>query len=239
MSCIRAGAVAIFLVPVAVVGACSSDPPRAVAPTGSLTHVVTAPRAGRTAGTLDVTSGYHAVIVRTTDLGGLLFRATTPLGSAALPTDTVERGQVLIGQRGTDSGGGPTDLVVSISSAVRWTLRFTGGATSVRLGLSTGQIRAVDFVSGFALIDLTLPKPHGSLPVTMSGGSTQFTVHLAGDAPARVRVAGGASTVTVDGTRRTGVAGGTTLTPPTWPAAANRYDIDCTAGVSTLRVIHG
>lgn len=232
-------AAAVFLLLAVVTGGCSSGKPTPVLASGSIAHVLTEPRADRTTGTLDVAAGYHAVTVRSADLGASLFRASTPTGSAAAPTATVDRGQVLIGERGTKAGGGPAALDVTLSTAVRWTLRFTGGAQSLRLDLTAGRVRAVDLVSGFALIDLRLPAPHGSLPVTMSGGSSEFTVHLAGAAPARVRLAGGASTVVVDGTRHTGVAGGTTFTPPGWPTAANRYDIDCTAGVSMLRVVRG
>jgi hypothetical protein len=222
-----------------VAAACSSDGPAPGRPASpAAPRVLTAPRGERTSGTLDVASGFHSVAVRAADLGASLFRAATPATSSALPTATVDRGHVLIGERGAASGGGPAYLDVAISTSVRWTLRFTGGASSLRLALSAGRIRAVDLVSGFALINLTLPKPDGSLRVTMAGGSTDFAVHLVDAAPARVRVAGGAGTVILDGARRTGVAGGTTLAPPTWATAANRYDIDCTAGVSTLSVVH-
>ncbi|MFC7760502.1 hypothetical protein ACFQY4_22570 [Catellatospora bangladeshensis] len=42
--------------------------------------------------------------------------------------------------------------------------------------------------------------------------------------------------MTVDGVRRSGIAGGTVFTPPGWADAADRYDVDATAGVSTLTV---
>jgi hypothetical protein len=46
-----------------------------------------------------------------------------------------------------------------------------------------------------------------------------------------VRIGGGAASTEVDGVRRTGLAAGTVLATTT---AADRYDVDATAGVSTL-----
>jgi hypothetical protein len=42
--------------------------------------------------------------------------------------------------------------------------------------------------------------------------------------------------VTIDGVTHSGVAGGSMWTPDGWSAAADRYDIDATSGVSTLVV---
>jgi hypothetical protein len=41
---------------------------------------------------------------------------------------------------------------------------------------------------------------------------------------------------TVDGQSLTGVAGGTVVTPPGWATATARFDVDATAGVSSLTV---
>jgi hypothetical protein len=51
-----------------------------------------------------------------------------------------------------------------------------------------------------------------------------------------VAAAGGAGSVTIDGATHSGVAGGSMWTPDNWAAAADRYDIDATSGVSTLNV---
>ena len=65
----------------------------------------------------------------------------------------------------------------------------------------------------------------------MAGGATEFTLHVPTGVATGVRVGGGAASADVDGVRRTGLAGGTVLSTAT---ATDRYDVDATAGVSTL-----
>jgi hypothetical protein len=81
-----------------------------------------------------------------------------------------------------------------------------------------------------------LPAAAGTQRVTMSGGVGQFTVRLGGAGPVRVAATGGAGSVTVDGATHTGVAGGSVWTPDGWDTATSRYDVDATAGVSTMTV---
>jgi hypothetical protein len=95
-------------------------------------------------------------------------------------------------------------------------------------------LRELDFGAGSARIDATLPAPVGTVPVTMSGGASSFQLHLPHGVPVQVRFAGGAGSAVVDGTSRSGIAGGTVLSALDWQGAANRYDIDNTAGVSAL-----
>lgn len=62
--------------------------------------------------------------------------------------------------------------------------------------------------------------------------------HGVGGQPARVRVGGGAGTVTVDDDHRTGVAAGTVVTSGDWTGSGDRYEIELSAGVSRLVVSH-
>lgn len=89
----------------------------------------------------------------------------------------------------------------------------------------------MDLVAGATRIELDLPVPDRTVPVRMEGGATEFTVHVPAGVATGVRVGGGAASTDVDGARRTGLAGGTVLSTST---ASDRYDVDATAGVSTL-----
>ena len=85
-------------------------------------------------------------------------------------------------------------------------------------------------------LDVSLPRPAGTMPFLLAGGVSQFRLGLPGGVPARVTVGGGASFVSVDDQNLTGIAGGTVLTPPGWGAATARFDIDATSGFSRLTV---
>ena len=129
---------------------------------------------------------------------------------------------------------GSANMAITLSSATRWTLRFAGGGKVHTVDLRGGKVAGVDFVAGVAAIDLTLPEPDGVVVVRMAGGATTFDVHAPTDVPVRVRMTGGGGSAVIDGATRSGIAGGTVIEPAGWADAADRYDIDAVAGVSSL-----
>ncbi|MFI6760123.1 hypothetical protein ACIBF5_13395 [Micromonospora sp. NPDC050417] len=198
-------------------------------------HTVIGAADGRREATLDLVNGSDVVRVRAADLGDDLYRISTGPDARVRPSVHVDGDTVLAGLAGTGRGG-PAVVSIVLSDAVRWHVRLGGGAGEETVDLSGGRIAEVEFSAGTNRAEVTLPPPGGTVRVVMSGGASQLLVHLTGDAPVRVRAGGGAGTVTVDGASRTGVAGGTVITPPAWAGATDRYDIDATAGVSTLTV---
>lgn len=95
---------------------------------------------------------------------------------------------------------------------------------------------SADLTGGADHIDLTLPRPDGTLTVRMSGGVSLWDVHTTQHVPVRVRVGSGASRVVLDGLSHDGVAAGSLFTPQQWPDAVNRIDVDAVAGLSALTV---
>jgi hypothetical protein len=198
-------------------------------------HTVTGAIDDRREATFELINGSDVVRVRSADLGDDLYRVSTPDDAKVMPSVHVDGGTVLAGLTGTGLGG-PAIVEVVLSSAVRWRIRLGGGASEEIVDLTGGQIGEVEFSAGTNRAEVSLPPASATARVLMSGGASQFLVHLTGDAPVRVRAGGGAGTVTVDGASRSGVAGGTVIMPPGWTSATDRYDIDATAGVSTLTV---
>jgi hypothetical protein len=92
--------------------------------------------------------------------------------------------------------------------------------------LRGGKVAVVAVTADTDVLDVTLPRPAGTLPFLFAGGASQFRLSLPGGVPARVIAGAGAGYLT-------GVAGGTMLATPGWA----RFDIDATAGVSRLTVI--
>jgi hypothetical protein len=123
---------------------------------------------------------------------------------------------------------------VLLDRPVRWQVRISGGATSQLLDLRGARLSGVDLAAGAARIELVLPVPDRAVPIRMAGGATEFTLHVPQGVATAVRVDGGAADTDVDGVRRTGLAAGTVLATST---AADRYDVEATAGVSTLNLV--
>ncbi|MFI5835714.1 hypothetical protein ACIA5A_18750 [Micromonospora sp. NPDC051300] len=229
-----------------LVGGCRSGEPRNAA--GGHGHTWTGSGAGdpRTlaAARGDLRSAVFALVdgadvvrVRTADLGDDLYRVSTPAGAKVRPAVSASDGTVTAGLAAT-GGAGPALVDVVLHDDVRWRVRLGGGAQEEVLDLRGGRIEEVELTAGTSRAEVTLPPAEGTMRLSMTGGAGRLLVHLAGDAPVRVRAAGGAGRVSVDGVERVGVAGGTALAPSGWTAATDRYDIDAVAGVSDLIVDH-
>jgi hypothetical protein len=227
------GGVAAVLLLALVIGQNGNDFLR---PGGSdvAAHLASARSDGRTQARLAVTSGAAMLSVQAADLGADLYRVSTPVTSGAVPAVTVSgAGQVLVGLRDL-GGGGPSVLQVLLSDQVRWSIDLDGGATETDVDLARGRLAELGFGAGSARIEATLPHPEGSVTVRMTGGASTYDLHLPAGVPARVRLGGGAGSVTVDGVTRSGVTGGDTSDTPGWSTAADRYDIENSAGVSAI-----
>jgi hypothetical protein len=203
-----------------------------LASSSSTAHAASMPLSGRSSAELEITAGMPVLDVTTARLGGTLLRVSTPSHSAVRPilSGTAPVTLALAGV----SGQGPVDVV--LNSAVTWSLDFAGGTQRTNADLRGGKVSRIDVSAGSDVLDVSLPRPAGTLPFLLAGGVTQFTLSLPGGVPAQVRVGGGAAEVSMGGQDLTGVAGGTVLTPPGWSAATSRFDIDATAGFSRLTV---
>ena len=197
-------------------------------------HTVVGRADGRAEASFVLTGGSDAVRVRAADLGGDLYRVATPADSRISPV-VRDDGTVRATLVGSGQHGGAT-VEVLLSRAVRWRVELAGGAAEEVVDLAAAPGAEAAFSAGATRIEVVLPAPHGTSRVSLTGGASQVQVTVAAGPPVRVRAGGGAGSVTVDGATRSGVAGGTVLTPPDWAGSADRYDIDAASGVSTLTV---
>ena len=230
----------IVAVPVAVAAVAAGG--TAVALTASpAAHVASMSTAGRSSAALKITAGTPVLKISVGQLGGTLLRVSTP---ASAPVRPVLSGSelILLSLAGASQGSGhdaqsPGYAVkVVLNSAVTWSLDLAGGTQRTDADLRGGKVGGIAVTAGSDILDVSLPKPAGTLPFLLAGGASQFLLSLPGGVPAQVTVGGGAAFVSVDGQNLTGVAGGTVLTPPGWTAAASRFDIDATSGFSRLTV---
>jgi hypothetical protein len=198
----------------------------------SSAHVASLAAGQRTQAALKITGGTSVLRVSVANLHGALLRASTPDGAPVRPVLSGSAPIVL-----SLAGGGTTSAVtVVLSSAVVWSLDFAAGTQRTDADLRGGRVGGIAVTAGSDILDVSLPRPSGTLPFLLAGGVSQFLISLPGGVPARVTVGGGASYVSTGNQDLTGVAGGTVLTPPGWATATSRFDIDATSGFSRLTV---
>jgi hypothetical protein len=205
-------------------------------------HVAAISRGGLTRAALKVTSGTAILDITTGRIGGTLLRASTPDGAPVRPVLSGSRLIVLsldgTPPRGPGSPGQASGYAVRVvlSSAVTWSLDLAGGTQLTKVDLRGGTVAGIAVMAGSDTLDMSLPRPAGTVPLLLAGGVSQFLLSLPAGVPARVTAGGGGSFVALDGQHLTGVAGGTVVTSPGWAAATARYDIDATSGFSRLAV---
>jgi hypothetical protein len=205
-------------------------------------HAVSMSRGDLTRAALKVTAGTPFLDVSMGRLGGTLLRVSTPDDAPARPVLSGS-GLIVLSLAGASaphgsagSGGSGYVVKVVLNSAVTWSLDLAGGTQRTEADLRGGKVAGVAVTAGSAELDVSLPRPAGTVPFLLAGGVSLFRLSLPGGVPAQVTVGGGASFVSVDDQNLTGIAGGTVLTPAGWAAATSRFDIDATSGFSRLTV---
>jgi hypothetical protein len=197
--------------------------------------VVSTQIGGRTDAEFDLVTGTTTVNMKTADLGTDLYRISTPRGANGAPRP-VHRGKLVELHIVPSGQDGPGAVDIQLSSKLPWRVRLTGGAATHALDLRAGSLLGLELIGGATRVDLTLPPPKGTVPLKITGGVNQLSVHAPRNVPTRVRVGGGASNVTLDRFNRTSPSPGTVFTPNGWSRGGNRYDIDAAAGIATLRL---
>ncbi|MBV9854216.1 MAG: hypothetical protein JOY82_06775 [Streptosporangiaceae bacterium] len=211
-----------------------SGPPARKTPSASLAA------GGRTHATLEVVSGTPVLRIGVARLGGTLLRAFVPHDAAVRPVLSAASGSAPVRLSLVPAGGarrGADDPVtVQLNSDVAWQLDFAAGTQTTVADLRGARVGGITFGAGSAILDVTMPAPSGTVVITLAGGASQFRLALPRGVPARITAGGGLAQVTMDSLIRTGVAGGTVITPPGWATATSRFDIDATAGVDRIAV---
>jgi hypothetical protein len=207
--------------------------------TSALSHTVSMSRGNLTRAALKVTSGTRFLDLSTGKLGGTLLRVSTPDDAPVRPV-LAGSGLIVLSLAGASapqgSAGAGYVVKVVLNAAVTWSLDLAGGTQRTEADLHGGKVAGFAVTAGTAELDVSLPRPAGTVPFLLAGGVSLFRLSLPGGVPAQVTVGGGASFVSVDDQNLTGIAGGTVLTPPGWAAATSRFDIDATSGFSRLTV---
>jgi hypothetical protein len=233
-------------VPVAVAVLAAGAAGTALAVTTSASsNVVSLSSGGRTSAALEVTAGTPVLDVSVARLPGTLLRVSTPddapvrpvlSGSAPIVLSLAGAGAGRAAAPDGNDHSGQYAVSVVLSSAVVWSIDFAGGTQRTEADLRGGKVGGIAVTAGSDILDVSLPRPDGTMPFLLAGGVSQFLLSLPGGVPAQVTVGGGASYVSVDNQESTGVAGGTVLSPPGWARATSRFDIDATSGFSRLTV---
>ena len=195
-------------------------------------HVVAGPLQGRTGAFLTVKDAASRIQVVLASLPGLLYRISTPAGSGLAPLVTGQGGRVRAALRPTGADG-PHEVRIVLNRDVRWDIRLPAGAGEQRLDLARGRITRID-LGASGLIEMRLPYPTGTVPLTLTGGVGTLTVTAPAATPLRLRLDGGVGTALTPWTANAEVPPGALFAPAVWPTTRDRYSLRARSSIGLL-----
>jgi hypothetical protein len=168
-----------------------------------------------------------------------LYRARVQYVSGHPPEARVENGTVslrsgsgfnLFGVRGAN------EARISLNQTIPWELELGGGASRDTLELASVQLVSLQLSGGAQQVEITLPRPTGTVPIRISGGASTITVHRPSGVAAQVQMSGGASNLTVDGDHRSVLSGDVSWQSSGYGSASDRYDFQVSGGASNVSI---
>ena len=126
--------------------------------------------------------------------------------------------------------------VVRLAEDVAWDVDLTAGADTVDADLGATTVTGVVLDGGARSIELTLPRPQGSVPVDQRAGADHLVIHLPDGVGARVTVTSGAGGADIDGESTGGVGAGTVLTTDGFDEGADHYEVTVGGGLGNLTI---
>ena len=126
---------------------------------------------------------------------------------------------------------------LTLNDQLPWVIGLSTGASQTSLDLSGLKVSSVTVESGASSVKLILPKPAGTVPVTVSGGAMHLAIQRPAGTPIRVSSSGGASSLDVDGHHFGGLFhDGEVFVSPDYSTAADRFDISIESGASSISI---
>ncbi len=195
------------------------------------------PRNGLESCRLEIAVGSARFDVRSAPLGEQLYALR--LDRAGAQPDVYfdrERATLRISRReGWLGWVGSFRVEARLSELVRWQLDCRTGSARGVIDLSTAQMAGFECATGSSRLDVSLPSPHGVVPIHFDGGSVHLDVTRPADAAISVSATGAAVHLSADGVRQDGM--GTRV----WRSAASedgsdRFDLVVSGGAADVTV---
>ena len=195
---------------------------------------VTLPFGGEAAARLEVDGGLMDVAIDGgPDVAELVRAAFGDMPSALArsgATVTVRPGRRSLLRRWTVSGH------ISLNGSVRWTVVVRAGMSKVAIDLRGVELGGFEVHGGVSRVDVSLPVPAGTVPVSVSGGASRLDVRRPPGTPLRIQLRGGAGRLKVDTFEFTGVGGPVHWQTPDFDAATDRYELIVSGGADRLTI---
>jgi len=128
---------------------------------------------------------------------------------------------------------------VTLSDAIVWQIVIQGGALEVDAILGGLHLDSLVVKGGVSMIHLDLPMPSGEVPIRISGGASEITVHRQAGVAARAHLKGWVSTFVFDDQTFGNVGNNLRLQSAGFDPTASYYDIEVASSASMVTITSG
>jgi DNA-binding MarR family transcriptional regulator len=201
----------------------AGGPSEHVAPLGSLTDA-----------RLTFRSGAQDLRMRAGRAPAELVRARF---DGATPQVRVRDGRVLVQYRGIPFDWRKRTATLALNATIPWAIEVVGGIDRIEADLRDLTIRRFEVTGGSERCQLEFGRPHGEVPIKLTGGARTLRIERPTSVPVRLRIVGGASSVVVDDHAFGSRGGETIIEPPGWSAATDRYALEVIGGTKSITVV--
>ncbi len=125
---------------------------------------------------------------------------------------------------------------VTLDASVPWRIEARTSVARLTADLGALSLKGIEASGGVVRSTLALPRPSGEVPIRITGGAAELTIHRPAGVAARVRVKNGASDLTLDSQYFRAVGGTLDWRSPDYETASDRYDIEVLRGARSLVV---
>jgi DNA-binding MarR family transcriptional regulator len=200
--------------------------------------IFSAPLADLESARLVISSDTFGLSLRAGDIPGELYQARF---EGPVPDVKVKDGVVTIRypRRLWLPGMQKRTAEVTLSIAIPWQIVLQGGASEITAELGDLNLASLELKGGAHMARLELPAPSGVVPIRISGGASETTIHRPAGTAARVHLKGWASEFAFDDQTFNAVGNDVRLQSQGFDPAAPYYDIDVISSASQLAITAG
>jgi len=194
----------------------------------------TAPLGGLTSAKLLFRAGAQDLRLRTAKPGPDLYRARF---EGAAPQVRVRDGRVIVQYRGMPFDWRKRTGTMALNPSIPWSIEVVGGVNRVEADLIELDLDRFELTGGSERIQLEVGRPHGEIPIRMTGGIKAIRLERPSGVPVRLAISGGVGSVEVDGQMTGHHGGNTSIESRGWSSTGDRYSLEVTGGTKTLTIV--
>jgi hypothetical protein len=130
----------------------------------------------------------------------------------------------------------PARAQVALNPAIPWAFDFRDSVHRLTADLRELALAGVEVHGGVGRAELWLPRPTGTVGISVAKGVGGLTIHRPTGTPLRLSVRGAISSLSIDGEELGTIDGGIRRETAGWPGAPDRLDVAVAGGVSHLAI---